>query len=143
MAIQKSIKVTFSRWMLVSLAIYAVGLAILLGFIGLALNLSFRSLLLPYCLLLYALLMAAVFVYWARAIYVGSRSWAFRLGLAVFFSSLLFTSAVAISIYTLRIVSRQTIIVDFLPCILPSCALAAVAVYVALRRRGVRVIANE
>jgi len=121
--------------MSIALAVYSVGLSIVLGFLGLALNLSARSLILPYGMLLYSLLALAAFLYWARTAYERPKACALRLASAIFFSLLLFLLALAYSVVRVGLLPLRSILYYFAPCILPGSALTSLLVYVLARRR--------
>jgi hypothetical protein len=126
---------SFWRWTFLSLASWGVCQAVLIFLAGLALNLSPRSLLLPYLLLLWCGFVGGTLIYWARQSYPRPRAGAIRFTFAIFVSLNLYMGALLFSAYRLRFLSQETALYDNGPYILPGAALASAAVYITARRR--------
>jgi hypothetical protein len=123
------------RWTFVFFITYAVLETVFVGLAGLALNLSLRSLLLPYLMLLFCALVLAPLVHWALQSRDQPKSCAFRFALVIFVYLQLFSLAVAFNVVRLGIVSQAIILDDAAPCILVGSVITSVVVYVTARRR--------
>lgn len=132
---QKPTPIKVGRWIFIFLGTYAVGVGVFVGISGLALSLSFRSLFLPYVMLLYCGLVFALLMYWVRQSYDRPKSCALRLTLAVFLYLQMLSLVLGFSVIKLGIVSCAIILNDTVPIILVGSAITCVVVYVTARRR--------
>jgi hypothetical protein len=132
---QRSVAMSIGRWTLVFFITYAALETVFVGLAGLALNISVRSLLLPYLILLFCALALGPPVRWALQARNQPRSCARRFALVVFFYLQLFSLVVSLSVIKLGIVSRTIILDDTAPCILAGSLITSGVVYVSTRRR--------
>lgn len=132
---QKWVPFTFWKWTLLFLLSYGVCHAILVALVGLALGLQVRGLLLSYFLLLWCGFIGASLIYWARRSYERPKSGAIRFAWAIFLFMNLYMGVLLVSAARVGMLSGRSALNDYAPYILPTSALASVAVYVMARRR--------
>lgn len=125
----------FGRWMSIALITYAAMDAIFVGLGGLALNLSFRSLWLPFGMFFLVGVLLTVLLYWTRQSYDRPKSCAMRLAFTIFSCSLTFMLALVFSAMRLSILSQSTALNDYAPYALPGSLVAATVVYLMARKK--------
>lgn len=128
-------KIGFGKWLLVCLVTYALFDVAFVGLAGLALNLSPRSLLLPYVMLFSCGLLLTVLLYWTRQSYDRPKSCATRLAFSIFTYLLIFMSVLIFSVVRIGILSQSTGLDAYAPYILPGSLIAAMVVYFMARTK--------
>jgi asparagine N-glycosylation enzyme membrane subunit Stt3 len=133
MQTQKPIK--FAKFMFLFLATYCVFAAAFVGLAGQFLSLAFRSLLMPFVMILGCGLVLSLLIYWVRQSYEQRKSVATRFALAIFFYLQLFAFVVGFGAARVGIVSWSTMLHDYVPLLVPGAAISSVVVYSSTRRR--------
>ena len=114
---------------------YGIGHALLVALVGLALNLSLRSLLVAFSMLLSCGFAGAALIFWARQSYERPKSGAIRFALAIFLLLNMYMGALLFSAVKVSILTTSTALNNYGPYILPTSILGSVAVYIMARRR--------
>jgi hypothetical protein len=120
----------FAQWVLAFFATYAALATILVGLASQILSLSFQSLILPFMMLLGCGLLLSFLVYWVRQSYERPKTCALRFALVVFVYLQLFALVILLSASSIGILSRVTLLHDFIPLLAPGAAISASVAYV-------------
>ncbi len=123
------------RWISIFFATWAVLSALLVLFAGVALNLPFRKLSLPYLTYCACGIVLALALYWARRAYDRPKSGAMRLATVIFFFLQLFMLVMAFNAIYLDILRGTMTWKDYAFYILPGSALASITLYLFGRRK--------
>jgi hypothetical protein len=125
----------FARWTLIFTLGWAVCQAAFLVLVALAAGLRFRTLGVPYLLLVWSGYVGGVLIWWAHLSYERPRSGAVRLATAIFFFMDLYMGALVFAAYYVHLLSQQGALFGYGPYILPTAALGFITVYIMTRRR--------
>lgn len=126
---------SFGKWMSLFLLVY---LAFDLAFVclaRLALDIASRYLLQSFVLILACGIIASFLTYWTRQAYDRPALCGFRLALSFFVYLMMFMSALLISGARSGLISRESILSNFISIICPGSAIAAIAVYFAAKNK--------
>ena len=126
---------SLARWIFTFFITYAVLEAVFVGLAGVALNIPVRSLLVPYLMLLFCVLVLAPLVRWSLGSRNQPRSCALRFALVIFLYLQLFSLVVAFNVVRLGIMSQAIILGDAAPCVLVGSVITSVVVYATARRQ--------
>jgi hypothetical protein len=128
-------KVSFGKWILVSLLTYTVFDLIFVSLAGLALSLSPRNLMQPFALIFCCGVIASTLLYWTRESYGQPKSCACRLALSFFVYLLLFMSVLIFGAMKNGFISRHSLLAAFALFVCPGSTIAAVVVYFTARNK--------
>lgn len=123
------------KWFLLFLLTFAVFDAAFVGLAGLALNLSFRSLLQPYVMIFCCGLILSVLLYWTRQSFDRPKSCAIRFSLTVCSYLLLFMFVVLLSAARVGIISQSAELNDYAPYICLGSVITGSMVYFMARKK--------
>ncbi len=124
----------FVKWTLIFFFTFAAYEGVAIGFAGLILHLSLTKLVIPYIMLLFSALVTGPLIYWSRLSYHRPKSFARRFSFAIFVGSNVFMAAVAFDVIKLGILSRSSVLQNYVPWILPTASIAFAMVYTTIRQ---------
>jgi hypothetical protein len=127
--------IKFAKFMFLFLLTYCVLAGVFVGLAGAFLNLPFRSLVMPFAMIVGCGLVLSFLIYWVRQSYEQRKSVSTRFALAIFFYLQLFAFVVGFSAARVGIVSWATILHDYVPLLVPGAAISSVVVYASTRKR--------
>lgn len=126
---------SFYNWNLVFVATYGVLEAAFIAVVGLALNIPARSLLVPYLMLLFSVVLLAPCVRWVLQFRDKPKSCAIRFALVIFVYLQVFSLILAFNAVNLGIVSKAIIVDDSAPIAVIGSTIMSIGVYITVRRR--------
>ncbi len=126
---------SFAKWTSIFFVTYAACEAAFVTLTGIALHLSFRSLVMPYLILLCCPLVIAPLIYWARLSYDRPKAFAIRFASSIFVGAFLLMSGLAFDAVKLGIISTNTVLNNFAPYFVPGAAIPSLMLYVAIRKK--------